>query len=91
MSTFKDGDLVVVRNDLTLEEKRMFPQFTLTMEQSCGHVYRVDTTFGFDIKCCAEDPQAPDPSLYAWIEQWFAPAFIEDEEGADMSALWELV
>ena len=91
MNNFKDGDLVVVRSDLTMEEKNMFPHFVMQMESCCGHIYRVREKYGFDIERCEADSWAPDPSSYSWIAQWFATAFIEDEEGSDMSALWELV
>lgn len=92
MNKFKDGDLVVVRSDLTADEKMEWPHFVLGMEPCSGHIYQVVGPYGFDLELCDEDPSAPDPTGWSWNELWCEPAFLmEDAEDVDMTMVFDLV
>ena len=91
MQQFAVGDIVVVREDLTAEEKSLFPHFVLEMEKYVGHMYSVTDNNGFHLRKCDADRYAPDPDGWGWHEAWCRPVKPEAEDELDFSAVFDLV
>lgn len=90
MQNFVVGDLVVVREDITAEERQIFPHFVPEMEECVGHIYVVSDTY-FTLGRCSTDQWAPDPSGWSWNELWCRPMHPVTEDELDLSAVFELV
>ena len=91
MQQFAVGDIVVVREDLTIDEKGFLPHFVPNMEKYVGHMYSVTDNNGFHLGKCDADRYAPDPDGWGWHEAWCRPAKPEAEDELDFSAVFDLV
>ena len=85
------GDIVVVREDLTAEEKNLFPRFIPEMEKYVGHMYVIADSGGFRLRKRDADRYAPDPAEWGWHPAWYRPVKPETEDELDFSAVFALV
>lgn len=99
MILWHNGDLVIVRDDLTPADKARSPSFVDEMESCVRHVYRVriERVYQEDDWCyierCEQDPEAPLPDNFVWLHDWLQPWIVVDETDGeiDISNMMELL
>lgn len=95
MSTYKVGDTVVVRDDLSPLEKKEWPSFVPEMEPLMGRAYTIDVINADGatyLRSSPFDQQAPLPSYWCFRESWLLPYGVgEVDDTVDVTAVFDLL
>ena len=95
MNSYKVGDAVIVRADLSPAEKKEWPSFVPEMEPLMGRAYTIDIINADGAVYLRQSPfdtNAPRPSYWCFKESWLLPyGVVEEDDDVDVSAVCDLL